>query len=139
MRQYRKMTHYNCYKVHSKGWPQQRNQLNPRLYQYWSIRDTAAGQNRVLLAGDRIILPKTRRTVMLQKLHIAHRGMQCTKAHARKHLYWPGMTRDIEQMVEMCYTCQQYQPKNQKEPLLSHDIPELPWLKVAVDIFEIRG
>ncbi|KAL1269978.1 hypothetical protein QQF64_032267 [Cirrhinus molitorella] len=42
-------------------------------------------------------------------------------------------------MVEMCPTCQQFQPKNQKEPLISHEIPELPWLKVAADIFEIRG
>lgn len=76
---------------------------------------------------------------MLQKLHISHQGMQRTKAHARKFLYWPGMTKHIEQMVEMCPTCQQFQPRNQKEPLISHEIPELPWLKVAADIFEIRG
>ncbi len=92
-----------------------------------------------MLAGDRIILPSTMRTGMLQKLHIAHQGMQRTKALARKHFYWPGMMRDIEQMVENCGTCQQFQPRNQKEPLMPHDIPELPWLKVGADIFEIRG
>lgn len=83
--------------------------------------------------------PKQGEQSCYRSLNGAHRGMQRTKAHARNHLYWPGMTRDIEQMVEMCTTCQQYQPKNQKEPPLSHDIPEFPWLKVAVDIFKIRG
>ncbi|KAL0151515.1 hypothetical protein M9458_053167, partial [Cirrhinus mrigala] len=32
-----------------------------------------------------------------------------------------------------------FQPRNQKEPLISHEIPELPWLKIAADIFKIRG
>lgn len=49
------------------------------------------------------------------------------------------MTRDIEQMVKKCGACQQFQPRNQKQPLISHNIPELPWLKVGVDIFKIKG
>ncbi len=60
--------------------------------------------------------------------------MQRTKAHARTFLYWPGMTKHIEQMVEMSPTCQPFQPRNQKEPHIFHKIPELPWLKVAADI-----
>lgn len=79
------------------------------------------------------------RSEMLKELHISHQGMQRTKAHTRKFIYWPSMTKHIEHMVETCPTCQQFQPRNQKEPLISHDIPELPWFKVAADIFEIRG
>ncbi len=35
--------------------------------------------------------------------------------------------------------CQQLQPRQQKKPLISHDVPELPRLKVGADIFELRG
>ena len=39
----------------------------------------------------------------------------------------------------MCATCHQLQPQNQREPLQSHEIPELPWLKLGTDIFELHG
>lgn len=42
-------------------------------------------------------------------------------------------------MIEACSACQQFQSRNQREPLISHDIPELPWLKLGADIFEIQG
>lgn len=60
------------------------------------------------------------------------------KAQARKVIYWPGMTRDIKHKVESCAPCQQLQPKNHKEPLIPHEVPELPWLKIAADIFELH-
>ena len=41
--------------------------------------------------------------------------------------------------METCTTCQRFQAKNQREPLISHSIPEIPWLKVGADIFEIDG
>lgn len=88
---------------------------------------------------ERIILPSTMRKDLVQKLHIAHQGMQQTKALARKLWYWPAMRQDVEQLVETCGTCQQFQPGNQREQLISHNIPALPWLKVGADIFEIKG
>lgn len=126
-------------KTQKTGWPKHRKQLDRSIQQYWSVRHTIAVQDGILLMSDRILIPESMRSEMLQKLHISHQGMQRTKAHARKLLYWPGMTKHIEQMVETCPTCQQFQPRNQKEPIISHEIPELPWLKVAADIFEIRG
>ena len=92
----------------------------------------------ILFAGDMIIIPSVLRQEMLQ-LHVAHQGMQRTKALARRYFYWPGMMRDIEQMLQTCSACQQFQPRNQREPLISHDVPELPWLKLGADIFEIQG
>lgn len=38
-----------------------------------------------------------------------------------------------------CDVCQEHKPDQQKEPLLSRDVPSLPWFKVAVDIFEYRS
>ena len=54
-------------------------------------------------------------------------------------MYWPEVTHDIEHMVKSCAPCQQLQPQNQKEPLISHDVPELPSLKIGADIFKLHG
>ena len=59
------------------------------------------------MVGDKIIIPESFKSVILEnleilELHLAHQGVQHTKAKARKVLYWPGMGRDIETMVEKC-------------------------------------
>lgn len=86
-----------------------------------------------------MVIPESFRSAILEKLHLAHQGVQRTKAKARKTLYWPGMTRDIEGMLEKCVQCQQLQPKQQTEPLIPHQFPELPWMKIGADIFELHG
>lgn len=125
--------------IHLQGWPQHKTQVDKKVTQYWPIRHTLSVRDGIMFAGDIIILPNKMRSDMLNRLHVAHQGMRRTKALARVHWYWPGMTRDIEKMVESCATCQQFQPRQQREPTLSHDVPELPWLKVGADIFEISG
>ncbi|XP_059415130.1 Fc receptor-like protein 5 [Carassius carassius] len=126
-----------CEKVKS-GWPQKRRSVNINLHGYWALRHKISIQNDIVMVGDKINIPHTFKKVILEKLHKAHQGVQRTKAKARKSLYWPGMARDIEMMVEKCAPCQQLQPQQQKETLIRHDVPELPWLKVGVDIFELR-
>lgn len=79
------------------------------------------------------------RSVILHNFHIAHQGMQRTKAHVKKLLYWHGLTRDIEQMVQSCATCLQFQPRNRRKSLISHDVPELPLFEAGADTAEIKG
>lgn len=41
--------------------------------------------------------------------------------------------------MDKCIQCHQLQPKHQAEPLKQHQVPELPWIKVGADIFELHG
>lgn len=41
--------------------------------------------------------------------------------------------------VKLCDACTKYKPAQQKEPLVPHDVPSLPWFKLGVDIFEYRS
>ena len=75
-----------------------------------------ADREGVMFAADRIILPTTMRSEMLQRLHVAHQGIQQTKALARKHWYWPGMTRDIEQMVGCVEHASSSSPATRRSP-----------------------
>jgi transposase InsO family protein len=49
------------------------------------------------------------------------------------------MYRDIENFVRNCETCNVYQNKQVKEPLTQHKIPDRPWEKLGVDMFEFRN
>lgn len=81
------------------------------------------------MVRDKIINPQSFRKVILEKLHIAHQSVHRTKAKARKVLCWPGITHDIDMQVEKCVQYQQFQPRQQKEPLFTHEVPELPRMK----------
>ena len=45
---------------------------------------------------------------------------------------------DTKEMIQNCPTCMEYSPAQQKETLMSHDIPQYPWQKVGADLFSIK-
>lgn len=73
------------------------------------------------------------------KLHDGHVGANTCETRAKNVLFWPGINADIKQMVNNCITCAKHSPSNQKEPILFHDIPNLPWVKVSADLFELNS
>ena len=42
-------------------------------------------------------------------------------------------------MITNCDACQKHQKHQAKEPLLSHELPNLPFEKVSTDLFEVNG
>ena len=56
--------------------------------------------------GDCVINPKTLRRDILEKLHVAHQGIEKTRLRARTCVYWSGIKGDIEEMINTCSICQ---------------------------------
>ena len=65
--------------------------------------------------------------------------MEKCKSRARQVVIWPGLARDIENLVSRCSVCSKLQVENRKEPLKPHEISDRPWQKVGVDVFELFG
>ena len=76
---------------------------------------------------------------MLAKIHTSHLGIVKCKQRAKDVLFWPGMARDIEELVSNCDICLRYQPSNPKEPMLSSEVPTRPWEVVSTDLFCLDG
>ena len=74
---------------------------------------------------------------MLKKIHEGHLGIELCRRRAKSSIYWPGMSKDIETEVQKCATCQKYKNKQQKETLISHEIPQKPYTKVGADLFTL--
>ena len=87
----------------------------------------------------KIVIPSALRKEMLAKIHTSHLGIVKCKQRAKDVLFWPGMGRDIEELVSKCDICSQHQPSNPKEPMLSEEIPTRPWESVSTDLFCLDG
>ena len=72
---------------------------------------------------------------MLTKIHHSHRGPEYCLRFARDAVFWPNMSKDIEEFCHSCSTCAQYGKQAAAKPMLSHPIPTLPWQFVSQDIF----
>lgn len=91
--------------VYQQGWPAHKKQLDRDLMSYWPIKDTIRICDGVIMTNDKFIIPTSMRSVILDRLHEAHQGIQRTKEHARRYLYRPGMSAEIQSMIERCTVC----------------------------------
>ena len=59
-------------------------------------------------------------------------------SYVPKKQSWPGITKDIEGMVQNCETCLKFSANNCKpkpENTLGHEVPSISWTKFGMDIF----
>ena len=82
-----------------------------------------------------MVIPTTLQKRMNQILHIGHLGIERTKVNARRTMYWPNKSNDIENMIENCSKCKIYCNKPEKETLFQDTVPEKPLPKVTTDLF----
>jgi len=78
------------------------------------------------------VISTAMRNKILNKVHVSHLGIVKCKQRARDVVFWPGMGKEIEEMVSKCDTCQ---ASNPKEPMVAEKIPTRPWEIVATDLF----
>ncbi|KAG7312060.1 hypothetical protein JYU34_001506 [Plutella xylostella] len=121
------------------GWPA-KIKLQPDIIQrYYKLRSELTIDENLLFFNNRLIIPKSLRVDIIKKLHEGHLGMTKLKQLARKLYYWPKIDEQLERYVKSCSVCQMYQNNNVKEPLLSHEVPSLPFSKIGVDIMELKN
>ena len=121
------------------GWPDSAKQLPKNLREFWSCKDELSVEDGLVLKGERVLIPTTMRSYILQNIHAGHQGMEKCKLRAKTCVYWIGISANIERTVKTCSVCQTNQSSQQAETLLPHDIPDGPWQVLATDIFHLDG
>ena len=122
-----------------EGWPENIKQCHPEIREYFNYRESLAVENGVIFKGRQVVIPSTMRKNILDQLHLSHQGITKTQALARDCVYWPDISKHIEDLVKECAQCQKHQPQPQQpaEPSLHHEIPPFPWTKLGSDLFQI--
>lgn len=122
------------------GWKwSSKQQSPPTLHPYWNVRDELHVKDGLVYRGEQLMIPTSIRREYLGKIHQGHLGAEKCLERARQGIYWPGISAEIREMVARCAICQRFANHQQKEPLMPHEVPSLPWNKVAMDIMEFRA
>ncbi|UYV76496.1 K02A2.6-like [Cordylochernes scorpioides] len=120
------------------GWPKNKREVDPALRGYWQFQEDLTYQNGLLLRGQRILIPKSLRKDILEKLHQGHFGINKCRSRAKESVWWLGISQEIERMVSSCTKClKERKPKH--EPLIPSEFPIRPWQKVGMDLFYLNG
>ena len=125
--------------VIKSGWPDEKKNLSETVMNYFNFREELSIQDRLIFKGDRLLVPECVRQKIIAKVHnCSHQGIQSCIRRAREAVFWPKMNSDIEDYISKCETCSKYQAAQQREPMISHEIPELPWQQVGCDLFQMK-
>ena len=119
------------------GWPS-RQSLHGAMKHYYSVASEISVKDGLLMRGNRVVIPAALRLEMLDRLHTGHQGISKCRERARQSLWWPGLSRQLEELVKNCSVCRKC-TNQRSEPLITTALPELPWQRVGTDLFEFKG
>lgn len=115
------------------GWSNYKADVSDEVKGFWHCKEELHEREGIVYRGNKIIIPESLRKEILKLIHTAHQGILTCKNKARSIVYWPGLMQQIEDEVLKCSTCQAYSRSNSSEVIQAHDIPLLPWYKIATD------
>ena len=120
-----------------EGWPD-KSLVKGEWKQFFHVASELSIQDGLLLRGNRIVIPMALRAPVLNRLHEGHLGINKCRDRARESVWWPGLNTELEVKISMCTKC--IKSHSQKpEPLMMSKLPDLPWQKVATDLFSWKG
>ena len=121
------------------GWPDNIKDVPKALRPYHGQCDSVTVEDELILRGEAIIVPPGERKKVLEQIHQGHLGTSKCQYRARQCVYWPGINKDIEQLVEACTTCQRHRPHEPRQPLKPTPPPERPWQQLRADFMTYDG
>lgn len=113
-----------------KGWP---DKLPDEFKPYWVRRNEISTYKDCVLWGNRVIVPTGGRKEILKLLHATHPGVVKMKALARSYVWWPGIDKEIEDVVGTCETCQVTRHAPAKAPVHPWEWSREPWVRLHID------
>ena len=116
------------------GWPERKVIPGP-VKSYLPVASQLSVVDGLLMRGSRIVVPTSMRLEILDRLHSGYQGINKCRRRAQQAVWWPGMSSQLTDLVSNCVKCKKHlTPKVQ--PLIPTELPQLPWQKVAMDLFE---
>lgn len=120
------------------GWPENIREVEDSLKCYWNYRELLTTQDNFVFKGDRFIIPASLRKDILTRLHASHGGIENTTKLAKETVFWPGIYDQIKNKVQSCDVCSKFAPNQKREPMMTHTIPNMPFERVSLDVFEVE-
>ena len=125
-----------------QGWPKTVKEVPQEIQKYWTFHEELTIKDGLILKGMHIVIPDKMREDILKQIHEGHLGLNKCQMRAKETVYWPGLNDQLENLILNCQLCLKYsKSKNKSTPhiALGHEVPAVPWSKVATDIFHYES
>ena len=85
-----------------EGWPADTTKIDPDIRPFFTTREDLTVQEGLLLYRTRLVIPVELRKNILSKIHDGQQGIVKCRALAKCSVWWPGLSQQIQSMVENC-------------------------------------
>ena len=94
---------------------------------------TVNERKNIILRGSRLIVPQSLRSRVISIAHEGHQGLVKTKQLIREKIWFPGIDKDVKNMIDNCLPCQAVGNANKPAPLRMNELPPAPWHTLHLD------
>ena len=115
------------------GWPAHKRNVSKAVQPYFPNRFQLTIHSGCILKGLQVVIPTKLQDAVMAELHDTHAGMVKTKSVARMHIWWPGISKEIEQCIRQCEKCQVFKNDPARAPLHPWETPNEAWERVHID------
>ena len=112
---------------------------DPKFAEYRRYSDGLYIQDNVLMFRDRIVVPPSLRSEILDALllHAANQGVSSMSSLARTAAFWPRFSADVEKKRQECRTCHREAPSQARPLPIEPTIPTTPFEYIVSDYCDI--
>ena len=121
------------------GWPKYAKDVREELRPYHAVRGDLSVADGKIIYRNRLVIPLALQPEILERIHDGHQGITKCRERANMSVWWPGISRDIQNKVSSCDFCQENLPSQRKEPLITTPLPDRAWKKIGADLCEHQG
>ena len=105
------------------------------LQPYKKMLEEITVMGGVIMRGERIVVPMSLRKKVVTVAHEAHPGMVRTKQLIKETMWFPNITKWVEEEVRECLACQAVNHDSTQEPVKTSVLPEQAWSQLVTDFY----
>lgn len=118
------------------GWP---GKVDKQFQPYQQSQGELSLVDGLVIFNKRVVVPTALRQEILHKLHETHQGLAKCRLNAQATVWWPGLSKQLTDLINGCRVCQEQRPAQRHEPLRPTELPQRPWQQLGVDLCSHEG
>lgn len=103
------------------------------LRKYKAVENDLTVQNGIVVKTGCAVVPEKLRKRALQVAHEGHPTTAKMKSIIRQRIWWPGISKDVQNWVESCRTCAVNGKPEKTTPMERVLVPNAVWETIAID------
>lgn len=117
-----------------EAWSEDWSKLPPQLTRYYHMRDALGMHDGLVFNGELLVVHQGVRAEIKTKDMSHITGVEGCLRWARENVYWPCMNAELRHWISTYEPCRLFEVPHGKETLMSHEVTQRTWEKVAVDL-----